>query len=132
MKNVGSVQIEVSPAELIDKITILTIKSKRIGDSAKLENVQRELQLLQEIWESHVEWSSQLSRFAKELQLVNERLWVIEDEIRDHEASLDFGTKFVELARSVYKENDRRAEIKKEINDFLGSKITEEKSYNHY
>jgi hypothetical protein len=114
---------------LIDKITILEIKSERIGEPEKNRNVLIELQSLQAARDRTILPSDSLNSLTAELRAVNERLWDIEDEIRACERAGDFGPKFVELARSVYLNNDRRAAIKREINVLLGSKIIEEKSY---
>lgn len=126
------ITIEVSPAELLDKISILEIKSERISDPAKLVNVRHELGRLHEIRQSDVPTSKQLSKLVDELKSVNEALWVIEDEIRSCEARRDFGPRFIKLAQSVYRQNDRRAAVKKEINLLLDAAIVEEKSYAPY
>lgn len=131
-ETLSSITIDVSPGELLDKISILEIKSARMTDAGQLENVRYELKLLRKTWENSVETSDPLKDFESELRSVNERLWDIEDAIRVCEAEKDFGPKFVELARSVYTTNDRRAEIKREINTMLGSSIVEEKSYTDY
>lgn len=116
--------VPVSVGELIDKITILTIKSERINDPGKLENVNRELGALTEIGAD-----IEIDKYTKELREVNERLWEIEDRIRGKERAGQFDDEFVQLARSVYITNDRRSEIKRQINHDLGSDITEEKHY---
>lgn len=126
-----SVRIEVSPGELVDKITILEIKSERIGDPAKLKNVAHELAELDKVAAALPD-SAELTRLREALKEVNEALWGIEDEIRLCERGQDFGPRFVELARSVYRRNDRRAQLKRRINDLLGSAIVEEKSYEDY
>ena len=128
---VSSVLVEVSPGELIDKITILEIKLARLPDAAALANVRREHGSL-ERERARLPASPELARLTDELKAVNEALWVIEDDIRDCERAKDFGAKFVELARSVYRNNDRRAALKREINVLLGSAIVEEKSYAKY
>lgn len=128
----STVAVDISPGELLDKITILEIKSARMTDAAKLENVRYELTLLRQTWENSVDASGSLGDFESELKSVNEQLWEIEDAIRVCEANQDFGPKFVELARSVYTTNDRRAGIKRQINTMLGSSIVEEKSYTKY
>ncbi|WP_323762486.1 DUF6165 family protein [Maricaulis sp.] len=122
----------IAPGELIDKITILRIKSERIGDEAKLKNVRTELGILNETLAKDVPASDELSRLDAALQAVNEELWVIEDDIRDCERAGDFGPEFIRLARAVYVTNDKRAALKKEINLLLGSNIVEEKSYAAY
>ena len=122
-------QAPLSLGELIDKITILEIKSERIGEPAKLANIRRELALLRQLQTDAGLTSARIDGFAAELKHVNETLWVIEDDIRECEAAADFGARFVALARSVYQNNDRRAAIKREINLAFGSEIVEEKSY---
>jgi len=122
----------IAPGELIDKITILRIKSERIEDEAKLKNVRTELGILNETLAKDVQASDELSRLDAALQAVNEELWVIEDDIRDCERAGDFGPEFIRLARAVYVTNDKRAALKKEINLLLGSNIVEEKSYAAY
>ncbi|WP_304073201.1 DUF6165 family protein [Maricaulis maris] len=122
----------IAPGELIDKITILRIKSERIEDEAKLKNVRTELGILNETLAKDVPASDELSRLDAALQSVNEELWVIEDDIRDCERAGEFGPEFVRLARAVYVTNDKRAALKKEINLLLGSNIVEEKSYAAY
>ena len=124
--------VPISPGELLDKITILRIKSARMSDAAKLVNVRAELAELEKTWTDAVGTTAGLADEERALQAVNERLWVIEDDIRDCERAKDFGPKFVELARAVYHQNDRRAELKREINLLLGSQIIEEKSYAKY
>ena len=127
-----SIQIDVSPGELIDKITILQIKADKIQDISKLENINKELELLTHSLQQSVKFTNELKSIMDELQQVNETLWVIEDKIRLHEASGKFDTDFIELARAVYKENDKRANLKRKINNTLGSGLIEEKSYSAY
>ena len=122
----------VSPGELLDKITILEIKSERIADPQKNANVRTELNMLNAIWVQGVPAEVDLSAQRAALKAVNEQLWEIEDDIRDEERAKRFERRFVELARSVYVTNDERARIKKEINLALGSVIVEEKSYSDY
>jgi hypothetical protein len=124
--------VPLSPGELLDKITILRIKSARMTDAAKLVNVRTELAELEKTWQAAVGTHSDVADDERALQAVNERLWVIEDDIRDKERAQAFDARFVELARSVYIENDERAAIKKRINVKLGSRIVEEKSYKPY
>jgi hypothetical protein len=124
--------IEVGPGELIDKITILVIKSERMSDPAKLKNVRHELEVLDAARRAHIPASAELQRLEAALKGVNEALWVIEDDIRQCEADKDFGPKFIELARAVYKQNDKRAALKKDINVLTGSAIIEEKSYTEF
>ncbi len=126
-----ALNVEVSVGELLDKITILEIKSERIEDADKLKNVRYELELLTRLWNEAVP-EADLAAERAELKSVNEKLWVIEDDIRDKEAEKSFDAAFVELARSVYYTNDRRAAVKKQVNLKLGSAIVEEKSYSDY
>jgi tetratricopeptide (TPR) repeat protein len=125
----GPVVVEVSPGELLDKISILQIKSERIAGEDKLRNVRRELAVLAEARDRAVPESAELAGLAGDLKAVNEALWEVEDEVRRCEHAGDFGPRFVELARSVYRHNDRRAALKRRINDLLGSGLKEEKSY---
>jgi tetratricopeptide (TPR) repeat protein len=122
-------RVEISSGELIDKITILEIKSQRIHDVAKLNNVHTELEVLMEVYDRDLRPSKQLTALSDELRRVNEMLWTVEDELRQCERDQDFGPRFVELARSVYRHNDRRSVLKRQINELLGSRILEEKSY---
>lgn len=119
----------ISVGELIDKITILEIKGERIGYCNKAVNINKELALLRAIKANAGLDGAALDGFACELRTVNAALWDIEDEIRELGARQDFGARFVELARSVYLNNDRRARIKQRINAAFGSDIVEEKSY---
>ena len=130
--NVPSVKVDIAPGELIDKITILTIKSERMIDVEKLEHVLLELDALKLAGVEVLNQSESLKKLSTKLKEVNERLWVIEDDIRACEAAKNFGNRFIELARSVYKQNDERARLKREINNLLGSKILEQKSYKSY
>lgn len=124
------VRVPVSIGELIDKITILKIKQRRITDSSKLENVQKELNaLLDTCRDAGIKTSTDLSQ---QLELINEKLWDIEDNIRNKERRKEFDQEFIELARAVYITNDRRFELKAAINDSFGSKFREEKSYEKY
>ena len=125
-------QVEVSPGELIDKITILEIKAERIADPEKLTNVHRELRSLTATREKALDPSPELDEFTAELRGINERLWEIEDDIRDCERKRDFGERFIGLARAVYRTNDRRAAAKRSINELLGSELVEEKDYADY
>ena len=124
--------LETSPGEFLDKLTILEIKSERIRDPAKLANVMRELALMRRLWDTATGVDGEIPALVVELKTVNESLWVIEDQIRDCEAAGRFDAGFVELARSVYQTNDRRAAIKRRINAVLGSELIEEKSYREY
>jgi hypothetical protein len=132
MSGVASVHVEVSPGELIDKIAILEIKAERIADAAKLANVRRELGILRAIRDRDIPPSPALDRMTIDLKAVNAKLWVVEDEIRECERAERFDERFVALARSVYRANDRRAALKAEINALLGAVIVEEKSYAAY
>jgi len=126
------IQVPVSPGEVLDKITILEIKSERISDPDKVANVRRELELLDSTWRQSVEQDETVNRIHTELKTINEALWEIEDDIRDKERAREFDERFIELARSVYVTNDQRANAKKELNVYLGSEIVEEKSYQDY
>ena len=128
----NSISVEISPGELIDRLSILRIKTECVSDPDKLRNVLYAFECLLEARERELESSEALTRLEAELKSVNEALWEIEDEIRTHEAAKDFGDRFIELARSVYRTNDRRAAIKKEIDHLFGSAITDEKSYAEY
>jgi transcriptional regulator of nitric oxide reductase len=127
-----NVFVPVSPGEVLDKITILEIKSERMTDAAKVANVRTELALLQETWSKAVQEDGVVRRLHDALKEINEVLWEIEDDIRDKERVKEFDQRFVELARSVYFTNDRRSAVKKELNLHLGSQIIEEKSYQDY
>ncbi len=127
-----TIMTAIAPGELIDKITILRIKSERISDEAKLKNIRTELDILQKTQAEEVPQSAEMARLEGELKTVNEALWDIEDDIRDCERAKDFGEEFIRLARAVYITNDKRAALKKEINLLLGSTIVEEKSYAKY
>ena len=126
------IQVPVSPGEVLDKITILEIKSERMDDPVKVANVRRELELLLGTWQQSVEDDETIRRIHTELKSINEALWEIEDDIRDKELAKEFDARFIELARSVYVTNDQRANAKKELNVYLGSEIVEEKSYKDY
>lgn len=128
----SEILVPVSFGELLDKIAILQIKSERIGDEAKLANVRKELSALEKTWMAHPAAVKDIARLRRELKEVNERLWVIEDDIRLKEKAQAFDDEFIQLARSVYFENDTRARIKKDINLGLGSAYVEEKSYQDY
>ena len=123
------VHIPVSVGELIDKITILQIKASRFQGEA-LAHVQRELALLEKV--RHDSGVSLPEGLEQELAAINDKLWTIEDAIREREAASDFGDRFIELARSVYRCNDQRAALKRQINASTGSSLVEEKSYSAY
>ncbi len=126
------ITVEIAPGELLDKITILQIKSERIGDPAKRANVAVELATLNAARAQALPGSADLARLEAELKRVNEALWDIEDAIRQCERARDFGPRFIELARSVYRTNDRRAAVKRQVNELLGSRLVEEKAYVDY
>ena len=128
----SEILVPVSFGELLDKIAILQIKSERMSDPAKLANVRKELAALESTWMAHAASSADIARLRAALKAVNERLWVIEDDIRIKEKAQAFDDEFIRLARAVYFENDERARIKKEINLALGSAYVEEKSYQDY
>ena len=127
-----TILVPISPGELLDKLTILQIKSERMDDEAKLANVRHERDLLMETWSSLGVSDAKINELWSDLKGVNEALWDIEDEIRDKERERAFDDRFIELARAVYFTNDKRSELKKRINVHLGSKIVEEKSYQDY
>ena len=127
-----NVSVEIAPGELIDKITILEIKTEQMTDAAKLENVRIELATLESARDAALPSSSELAGLTGKLKKINEGLWVIEDDIRDCERDKDFSDKFIQLARAVYKTNDKRAALKRDINVLLGSRLVEEKSYSDY
>lgn len=128
----SEISVPVSFGELLDKIAILQIKSERMTDQAKVANVHNELAALERTWMAHPAASQDIARLRADLKAVNERLWVIEDDIRLKEKAQAFDDEFIRLARSVYFENDTRARLKKEINLALGSSYVEEKSYEDY
>ena len=121
-------KIEVSIGEVLDKITILAIKLDKIEDEDKLKNIQKEFISLT----SQVTSGMYLDKLYMRLCQVNQKLWNVEDKLRDHERLNNFNEDFINLARSVYKLNDERARIKKEINVKYGSELIEEKSYQEY
>jgi len=127
-----SVYVHVSFGELIDKITILRIKKERINDTEKLKNIVKELTKLEATWNDINQPHDNISKKITSLKQVNEQLWDIEDRIRLKESAKAFDNEFIELARAVYKTNDQRATIKKQINMMLGSELIEEKSYQEY
>ncbi len=128
----SEILVPVSFGELLDKISILQIKSERMSDAAKLSNVRRELDALQATWAASAASQIDITSLQRSLKAVNERLWVIEDDIRLQEKAQAFDAEFIRLARAVYFENDERASIKREINLALGSAYVEEKSYEDY
>jgi hypothetical protein len=126
------IKVPISPGELLDKVTILRIKSQRMTDPVKLKHVRVELAALEDVWQNSPYGRADVAADIEALHRVNESLWVTEDDIREQERRQDFGAEFVRLARAVYFENDERAAIKRRINLNLGSSIVEEKSYAEY
>ena len=126
------IRVPVSPGELIDKITILEIKSERMTDAKKVANVRTELSMLLNTWQASPFAAVDIGGEWAALRDINGKLWVVEDDIRDKERDKQFDARFIELARSVYVINDERAAVKRKINEKLGSKIVEEKSYKDY
>ena len=128
----ASVSVEISPGELIDKITILEIKLDRMVDAEQLVTVKREFEVLAAARDDALKKTPELDRLSADLKKANENLWEVEDDIRDCERANDFGDTFVKLARAVYVNNDKRSQLKREINELLGSSLIEEKSYAAY
>ena len=126
------IEAPIAPGELIDRISILEIKSERLRNPQALGNVRRELALLSAIRDRQLPSSAQLSALTGTLKAINETLWAIEEDIRNCEREQDFGARFIELARSVYLNNDKRAALKQEINHLLNAELVEEKSYGDY
>jgi hypothetical protein len=124
-------KVEISNGELLDKFSILEIKMGNITDPDKLTNIENEYRELTSDCTDLLR-SSTISSLYAELKSINQKLWVVEDDIRDCERSKDFGPQFVSLAREVYFTNDERARVKKEINLASGSSLVEEKSYQTY
>jgi hypothetical protein len=123
-----TIKIEIGMGKLVDRYTILAIKMKNIADKAKLENVKKEFDYVNDILKD-IEDRDGIFELSEELYFVNQELWEVEDELREYEKLSEFGTHFINAARSVYKLNDKRAAIKKQINLLYGSGIIEEKSY---
>jgi hypothetical protein len=121
--------VHISPGEFLDKLSILEIKAERIEDAAKRKNVLRELESLRRDWAAARIPPADIQGLVGELRAVNEALWEIEDRIRVKESRSEFDQEFIELARSVYRRNDRRSAIKRDLNMALGSDLIEEKSY---
>lgn len=128
----ADITIPISPGELLDRIVILEIKSERMADPAKRANVVSEWSALAPLAADILSDNRDIIDLKSQLRTVNETLWDIEDTIRDHERRGDFGPSFISLARAVYHTNDRRAVLKRAVNDRLGSAIVEEKSYAAY
>ncbi len=131
-KMLSAISVEIAPGELIDKITILEIKLERIDNPGKLKNVGADLVTLAEARDGAIPPSPELDKLTTELKEINIHLWRIEDDIRECERAKDFGPAFIKLARAVYFKNDKRAALKRAINELLGSRLTEEKSYAAY
>ena len=126
------ISVPISWGDLVDKITILEIKMDRIHDEKKRENIDKELQALKIVFDQGCKSPEKIKQVKAKLRAVNEQLWDIEDDIRKCEKEKDFSQRFIDLARSVYMTNDRRAALKREINIILKSKLIEEKSYEDY
>ncbi len=131
-----NIKIPVTPGELVDKITILELKASKVKDSANVVIIVRELNTLLKIFESmikkHSAKKSDINKLKAGLSNVNKRLWLIEDKIRRHESEKDFDVSFIELARSVYMNNDKRSSFKNKINKLFGSGVKEVKEYYRY
>ena len=127
-----NINVEISIGEFFDKVTILEIKSERISDETKLVNINNELKALNTLLETLPISRGDVEDEVAELKLINESLWVIEDDIREKERAKAFDEEFIELARSVYFTNDKRSDVKRAINVKLGSDFVEEKSYEDY
>ena len=132
LEYIMNVNVEISIGEFFDKLTILEIKSERISDPDKLVNINNELDSLNLLLTQQLFKRDDVTDEVAALKEVNEELWVIEDDIREKESNKTFDDEFVELARSVYITNDKRSDIKREINLKLGSDFVEEKSYEEY
>lgn len=126
------IEVPISVGELVDKVTILSIKSEKISDAGKRANIQREFEALNGVLQPLLAATPALAPLQAELRTINEALWRIEDDIRDCERNRDFGERFITLARGVYQTNDRRAATKRKIDELMGSEIVEEKSYASY
>ena len=123
---------EISAGELLDKMTILEIKLDKVKDKNSLIEINKEYEILKKAKNNNIELSEKINQLYKDLKKINLKLWEIEDKIRIHEKNKDFGKDFIELARSVYINNDKRAKIKSKINELLGSNIREVKEYADY
>ena len=124
-------KVEISDGELLDKLSILKIKAKFIGDPKKLENVNNEIEVLSPLC-TDLLCSLEISDLYEQLIFVNTKLWEVEDQLRIKEKDKEFDEEFIKLARSVYYINDERADVKKRINNISGSYLVEEKSYQNY
>ena len=123
---------EISPGELLDKISILEIKIEKVKDKNSLEEIKKEYKILKEIQTSSIEITDKIKDLSQSVKNVNVKLWNIEDKLRICEKNKDFGKSFIELAREIYFNNDKRSKIKSEINKILGSNIKEVKQYVKY
>ena len=132
MNSANKIYAEISVGELLDKISILEIKQKNLKDNEKIKIVNKELESLNVTLKKDVMMTEEIQSLYQDLKKINSMLWDIEDGKRDCERNKDFGDKFIELARSVYIENDNRAKIKNKINQLSGSNISEVKSYDKY
>ena len=132
MNSANKIYAEISVGELLDKISILEIKQKNLKDNEKIKIVNKELESLSMTLKKDVTMTEEIQSLYQDLKKINSVLWDIEDGKRDCERNKDFGDKFIELARSVYIENDNRAKIKNKINQLSGSNISEVKSYDKY
>ncbi len=132
MSSANKIYAEISVGELLDKISILEIKQKNLKDNEKIKIVNKELESLNITLKKDVTMTEEIQSLYQDLKKINSMLWDIEDGKRDCERNKDFGDKFIELARSVYIENDNRAKIKNKINQLSGSNISEVKSYDKY
>lgn len=132
MNSANKIYAEISVGELLDKISILEIKQKNLKDNEKIKIVNKELESLSMTLKKDVTMTEEIQSLYQDLKKINSMLWDIEDGKRDCERNKDFGDKFIELARSVYIENDNRAKIKNKINQLSGSNISEVKSYDKY
>ena len=128
----SSPKVPISWGELFDKITILQIKLENLTSKDALENVEREIKQLRSILIKYFPENTKAKQLEEELKQINQKLWDIEDKIRDKERNRSFDDEFIQLARSVYIINDERSRIKRKINDFFGSEFVEEKSYAKY
>ena len=127
-----TIKITISYGEFLDKLSILEIKNERIKDEAKLANIRKELNLLKELWATDPQSNVDIKAELDEMKAINKKLWDIEDDIREKERNKSFDDEFVRLARAVYFINDDRSDVKRRINEKLGSELIEEKSYADY
>jgi predicted metal-dependent hydrolase len=132
MNKMMHLMIPISPGEVVDKVTILDIKSEKIVDEQKLINIKNEQRVLTAVLNSFIKDHQDINMLREKLRQINEQLWDYEDIVRNCERNKDFGEPFIEAARQIYQTNDLRSEIKKQINILLDSDIIEEKSYTDY